>query len=42
MWASVHSWQDFSTEGMVIAIFLVILLGSSAFLLARRYFEDDD
>ncbi|MDK2832961.1 MAG: cytochrome c-type biosis protein CcmF [Methanolobus sp.] len=40
MWASVHSWQDFSTEGMVIAIFLVILLGSSAVLLARRYFEE--
>lgn len=42
MWASVHSWQDFSTEGLVIAVFLVILLGSSAVLLARRYFEDDD
>jgi cytochrome c-type biogenesis protein CcmF len=37
MWASVHSWQDFSMEGMVIAIFLVLLVGSSAFLLAKRY-----
>ncbi|AFV23293.1 cytochrome c assembly protein [Methanolobus psychrophilus R15] len=42
MWASVHSWQDFSTEGMVIAIFLLILLGSSTLLLARRYFEDEN
>ncbi|MBN2109874.1 MAG: cytochrome c biogenesis protein CcsA [Methanosarcinaceae archaeon] len=40
MWASVHSWQDFSDEGMVIAIFLVVLTGSSTVLLARRYFED--
>ncbi|KXS40947.1 MAG: cytochrome c assembly protein [Methanolobus sp. T82-4] len=42
MWASVHSWQDFSLEGMVIAIFLVVLTGSSVVLLARRYFEDEE
>jgi cytochrome c-type biogenesis protein CcmF len=42
MWASVHSWQDFNTEGMVIAIFLLILLGSSMLLLVRRYFEDEN
>jgi cytochrome c-type biogenesis protein CcmF len=42
MWASVHSWQDFNTEGMVIAIFLLILLGSSTLLLVRRYFEDEN
>lgn len=41
IWASVHSWQDFTTEGAVIAIFLVVLTGSSIFLLARRYFEDN-
>ncbi|TGC08500.1 cytochrome c biogenesis protein CcsA [Methanolobus halotolerans] len=42
MWASVHSWQDFSQEGLVIAIFLVVLTGSSTVLLARRYFEDSE
>ncbi|WP_406658080.1 cytochrome c biogenesis protein CcsA [Methanolobus sp. ZRKC2] len=41
MWASVHSWQDFSQEGLVIAIFLIVLTGSSAFLLVRRYLEDE-
>ena len=41
MWASVHSWQDFSSEGLVIAIFLVLLVGCSVVLLARRYFEED-
>ncbi len=42
MWASVHSWQDFSIEGMVIAIFLAFLIGSSVFLLAKRYLEDEN
>ncbi|WP_406660937.1 cytochrome c biogenesis protein CcsA [Methanolobus sp. ZRKC3] len=42
MWASVHSWQDFSLEGGIIAIFLLALTGSSSILLAKRYFEDED
>jgi cytochrome c-type biogenesis protein CcmF len=41
IWASVHSWQDFTTEGMIIAIFLVILTGSSIFLLGKRYLEEN-
>lgn len=41
IWASVHSWQDFTTEGAVIAIFLVILTGISTFLLGKRYLEDE-
>ena len=41
MWASVHSWQDFSLDGMIIAIFLVALLVSSTFLLFRRYLSQD-
>jgi cytochrome c-type biogenesis protein CcmF len=41
MWASVHSWQDFTAESAIIAAFLVILIVSSAILLARRYFEED-
>ena len=41
MWVSVHSWQDFTTEGMVIAIFLIALVGSSTFLLIRRYLEEE-
>ncbi|WMW25781.1 cytochrome c biogenesis protein CcsA [Methanolobus sediminis] len=41
IWASVHSWQDFTTEGLIIAIFLVILTGSSIFLLGKRYLEDN-
>ncbi|MCQ1536370.1 heme lyase CcmF/NrfE family subunit [Methanosarcina sp. KYL-1] len=41
LWASVHSWQDFTTEGMVIAFFLLVLTGSSAGLLAKKYFSDD-
>lgn len=42
IWASVHSWQDFTTEGAVIAIFLIILTGGSIFLLGKRYLEDDN
>lgn len=42
IWASVHSWQDFTTEGLFIAIFLVILTGSSTYLLAKRYFEEEE
>ncbi len=42
MWASVHSWQDFSLEGGIIAIFLIVLTGSSTYLLAKRYFEEDN
>ncbi len=41
IWASVHSWQDFTTEGLIIAIFLVILTGSSIFLLGKRYLEEN-
>ncbi len=41
IWASVHSWQDFTSEGMVIAIFLVLLIAMSTFLLGRRYLEDE-
>ncbi|MGM0770946.1 MAG: cytochrome c biogenesis protein CcsA [Halobacteriota archaeon] len=41
MWVSVHSWQDFTLEGMVIAIFLLVLVGSSFVLLVRRYFEEN-
>ncbi|MCD4703917.1 MAG: cytochrome c biogenesis protein CcsA [Methanosarcinaceae archaeon] len=40
MWVSVHSWQDFTSEGMLIALFLLALIGSSTVLLVRRYFED--
>ncbi|WP_407355679.1 cytochrome c biogenesis protein CcsA [Methanolobus sp. WCC5] len=42
IWASVHSWQDFTTEGLVIAIFLVLLTLCSVFLLGRRYLEDEN
>lgn len=41
MWASVHSWQDFTAESAIIAVFLSVLVLSSTFLLARRYFEND-
>ncbi|MGP8337142.1 MAG: cytochrome c biogenesis protein CcsA [Methanosarcinaceae archaeon] len=41
MWTSVHSWQDFTFEAMVIAIFLTILVGSSTLLLVRRYLADE-
>ncbi len=41
MWASVHSWQDFTAESAIIAVFLSVLILSSTFLLARRYFEED-
>lgn len=41
LWVSVHSWQEFTTEGLVIAFFLVILLGSSTVLLLRRYFSEE-
>ncbi|RSD35107.1 MAG: cytochrome c-type bioproteinis protein CcmF [Methanohalophilus sp.] len=42
MWASVHSWQDFNAESLLIGIFLagVTLAGTS--LLAKRYFEEQD
>jgi cytochrome c-type biogenesis protein CcmF len=42
MWVSVHSWQDLTFEGILIAFFLAILIGSSLVLLTRRYFEDND
>ncbi|NYT19365.1 MAG: heme lyase CcmF/NrfE family subunit, partial [Methanosarcinales archaeon] len=42
MWVSVHSWQDFTLEGMIIAVFLLVLLGSSIVLLVRRYFEENE
>lgn len=41
LWVSVHSWQDFTTEGIVIALLLLILTGSSTILLVRKYFGDD-
>jgi cytochrome c-type biogenesis protein CcmF len=41
LWVSVHSWQDFTTEGMIIAFFLLILTGSSTVLLARKYFSEE-
>lgn len=41
LWVSVHSWQDFTAEGMVIASFLFILTGSSTFLLVRRYLSEE-
>lgn len=41
LWVSVHSWQDFTAEGMVIAFFLLILTGSSAVLLVRRYLSEE-
>jgi cytochrome c-type biogenesis protein CcmF len=41
LWASVHSWQDFTTEGMVIALFLGVLIGSSVGLLAKNYFKEE-
>jgi cytochrome c-type biogenesis protein CcmF len=40
MWASVHSWQDFTAESGIIAVFLSVLVLSSMFLLAKRYFEE--
>lgn len=41
LWVSVHSWQDFTIEGIVIAFFLLILTGSSAVLLVRKYFSEE-
>lgn len=41
LWVSVHSWQDFTAEGMVIALFLIIIAGSSTILLVRKYFSED-
>ncbi len=42
MWVSVHSWQDFTLESMVIAVFLIVLVLISLILLIRRYFEEED
>ena len=41
MWASVHSWQDFTSEAMIIAVFLTTLAVSSTVLLIRRYLADE-
>lgn len=41
LWVSVHSWQDFTTEGIIIASFLLILTGSSTALLVRKYFSEE-
>ncbi len=41
LWISVHSWQDFSSEGIIIAMFLILLTVSSFYLLGRRYLEDE-
>ncbi len=41
LWISVHSWQDFTIEGMVIAFFLLVLTGSSTVLLVRKYFSEE-
>ncbi len=41
MWTSVHSWQDFTAESGIIAVFLSVLILSSTFLLTKRYFEEE-
>ncbi|MDD2438907.1 MAG: cytochrome c biogenesis protein CcsA [Methanosarcinaceae archaeon] len=41
LWASVHSWQDFTSQGKVIAFFLSGLLISSTGLLLRHYWTED-
>jgi cytochrome c-type biogenesis protein CcmF len=41
LWVSVHSWQEFTIEGLVIALFLLVLTGSSAGLLLKKYFSED-
>ncbi|MBP2029123.1 cytochrome c-type biogenesis protein CcmF [Methanohalophilus levihalophilus] len=40
MWVSVHSWQDFTAESLLIGLFLVTITVSSTYLLAKRYFEE--
>lgn len=35
LWVSVHSWQDFTTEGLTIALFLLVLAGSSEVFLSK-------
>ncbi len=37
LWASVHSWQEFALEGQAVAIFLCVLVISSAYLLLKKY-----
>ncbi len=41
LWASVHSWQDFSLKGIVIAAFLLLLIIISILLLVRNYLADN-
>ncbi len=39
-WVSVHSWQDFTAESLLIGLFLVAITVSSTYMLAKRYFEE--
>ncbi|WP_292486886.1 cytochrome c biogenesis protein CcsA [Methanohalobium sp.] len=39
IWASVHSWQDFTPTSFIVAIFLISLLGSSVVMLVNKYME---
>lgn len=39
MWASVHSWQDFTPTSFMVAIFLIVLIGSSTLLLINKYLD---
>lgn len=41
LWVSVHSWQEFTIEGLAITVFLLILTGSSAGLLLKKYFSEE-
>lgn len=41
LWVSVHSWQEFTIEGLIIALFLLILAVSSAGLLLKTYFSEE-
>ncbi|MDK2892677.1 cytochrome c biogenesis protein CcsA [Methanohalophilus sp.] len=42
MWASVHSWQDFTAESLLIGLFLLTIIVSSTYLLTRKYFEEQN
>jgi cytochrome c-type biogenesis protein CcmF len=42
MWASVHSWQDFTADSLLIGLFLTAITLSGSFLLLKKYFEEQD
>jgi cytochrome c-type biogenesis protein CcmF len=42
MWASVHSWQDFTADSLLIGLFLTVITLSGSFLLLKKYFEEQD